>query len=760
MMLKGKWEAIPYRIKILLELTIMSVLPVLLFTCYSYYIIRVDMIDKLDLMSSRRAEKVQERIDRVLESIWESYFEILITESLNNVMTQDISYQDYSIYSDAINRLEGQIYLRDYIRGFSFINLETDWVLSNRGMYPFSEANNREEILALLEGEYHDGRLINSTKMVTGKLHHSTVDVEGVFMLFQLPVASDSSKYIVIVNLNMDAFEEFADDQDGYEITVLDKKHQLLMTTENATADYLVKHMDTVKEESWVRLPDKRRVRISSVSTESDYFQYIVTYDNELVGEEGKRIISFAAVLIAVLLATGMAVIFTGKSVYHPILKLTDRISNMIQSEKKEKDDAIRFIEDNIQNMVRTIKSQKSEMVKFLMSRLLSGTIQEEEIQYCLKELKLKPFPDYCIMALGLSMNREWNQEMERNVLLKAVEEGMMQELSEMEIFASRVWNKALMLLIGAPTVPELYEKLGRIERFIQNYLKENGIEEMQLGASQVYHSLEYTMRGSHEAMEAMKVSGLERTRRGSSKLIMYSDIAQSIRHPSFYPEAVEIRMYELVDECREKEACMTAEHFVDELYENRISGVERRYYLYRLLFVILEVLDDAGLFISEIKLSDDSDLLVSFSQLYESGDIKNFLVRQIIPDVIEKLQQFRSTHTLEVRDKVLKMIRETKGDITLTECAEKLNYSPNYLGRLLRCENNDSFSDYVAEQKLAYARQLLEETECSVTDIARELNYANTQNFIRFFNKKEGITPGRYRQNKREEASRQKAED
>lgn len=759
-MLKGKWESIPYRIRILLELTIMSVLPILIFTCYSYYIIRADRIDRMDLMSSRRAEKVQERIDRVLESIWESYFEILITESLNNVMTQELSYQDYSVYSDAIDRLGGQIYLRDYIRGFSFINLETDWVLSNRGMYPFSEANNQEELLALLEGEYHTGRLINSAKSVTGKLHHSTIDMEGVFMLFQLPVASDFPKYIVVVNLNMDAFEEFADDQDGYGITVLDKKHQLLMTTQSAVADYLTEHMELVKEGSWIRLPDNRRVRISSVSTESDYFQYIVTYDSELVGEEGRRIIGFAAVLIAVLLATGLAVIFTGNSVYQPILRLTDRISNMVQSEKRAEADVIQFIEDNIQDMVYTINSQKNEMVKFLMSRLLSGTIQEKELSRCLTKLSLTPYPDYCIMALGFSVSHEQNQEMERNVLLKAIEESVISQLGQKEIFASRVWNGALMLLAGAPSLPELKEKLVRIEGFIQNYLRENGMDEMPFGASQVYSCLEYTMRGSHEAMEAMKVSRLERTQKGASRLVLYSDIAKSMKRPSFYPEAAEVRIHELVDECREKEACTAAEHFVDELYENRMSEVERRYYLYRLLFAVLEVLDDAGLFISQIEPWDGNDLLFSLSQLYAGEDVKDFFVRQIIPDVIRQLQEFRCTHTRDIRDKVLRLIREAKGDITLTECAEKLNYSPNYLGRLLRCENNDSFSDYVAEQKLVYAKQLLRETERSVADIAQELNYANTQNFIRFFSKKEGVTPGRYRQSQKEEVAGQKAED
>lgn len=752
-MLKEKWEAVPYRIKILLELTIMSILPILVFTVYSYYVIRVDMVDKMDLMSSRRVEKVEERTDRILTSIWESYFEIFMADSVNSAMTQKLSYQDYSIYSDVITKMEGQIYLRDYIRGFSFINLETDWVLSNRGMYPFSEANNQEEILEVLGTDYQRGKLINSGREAEGSLHHNTIDASGVYMLFELPVASATPKCIVIINLNMDAFQEFVDDKDGYEITILDKDNRLILATDEVTADYLCMQREALEEQSWFIRDDRQKIRIGTISTDSDYFQYIVTYDSRLVGEEGRRIIGFAFFLMAVLLATGIAVILTGKRVYQPILNLTDRISNMVQSEEKGNKDAIWYIESNIQSMMSTIRSQKNEMIKYLMSRLLSGTIQEDEIQSCMTELNLKNYPDYCIMALSPGTDSKWSQEMERNLLLKAVEESMMAEFDQREILASRVWNRSLIFLIGASASDGVEEKIMRIEKAIQPYLRENGIDEMQLGASRIFNNLEHTMRAYHEALEAVKVSGIESSQNGSPRLILYEDIAQSMKHTAFYPVSAEGKIRELVDECKEKEACMEAGRLVDDLYENRMPSVERRYYLYRLLFTILEVQNDAGLFISEVKPWDGNDLLFSFSQLYGNEDIKNFICLQIIPNVIRQLQEFRCTHTQDIRDKVLKMVRKAKGDITLSECADKLHYSANYLGRILRCENNDTFSDFVAEQKLEYAKSLLEETERSVADIARELNYANTQNFIRFFSKRVGMTPGKYRQSRKEEA-------
>jgi len=61
--------------------------------------------------------------------------------------------------------------------------------------------------------------------------------------------------------------------------------------------------------------------------------------------------------------------------------------------------------------------------------------------------------------------------------------------------------------------------------------------------------------------------------------------------------------------------------------------------------------------------------------------------------------------------------------------------------------EKDMSFTDYVEEYKINLAKNLLEETDMTVTQIAAKLNYTNAQNFIRFFSKKVGTTPGKYRQ-------------
>ena len=56
------------------------------------------------------------------------------------------------------------------------------------------------------------------------------------------------------------------------------------------------------------------------------------------------------------------------------------------------------------------------------------------------------------------------------------------------------------------------------------------------------------------------------------------------------------------------------------------------------------------------------------------------------------------------------------------------------------------SFSDLANNEKLEMAKELLLTSDMTVVQIAETLNYSNVQNFIRFFSKKVGMTPGKYR--------------
>jgi len=96
-------------------------------------------------------------------------------------------------------------------------------------------------------------------------------------------------------------------------------------------------------------------------------------------------------------------------------------------------------------------------------------------------------------------------------------------------------------------------------------------------------------------------------------------------------------------------------------------------------------------------------------------------------------------------------MIKESRGNITLNECADALNYQPNYVSKVLKKERGVTFTDMVSEEKLKVAKYMLLTSDLSVAEISEKLQYNNVQNFIRFFKNHEETTPSAFRKKHKE---------
>lgn len=83
---------------------------------------------------------------------------------------------------------------------------------------------------------------------------------------------------------------------------------------------------------------------------------------------------------------------------------------------------------------------------------------------------------------------------------------------------------------------------------------------------------------------------------------------------------------------------------------------------------------------------------------------------------------------------------------ITLEELAEHLSLSPTYLSKLFKKEVGISLSSYIANTKIEKAKNLLQYSEYSISDIANYLAFSSQSHFIQVFQKRTGHTPHKYR--------------
>jgi AraC-like DNA-binding protein len=87
------------------------------------------------------------------------------------------------------------------------------------------------------------------------------------------------------------------------------------------------------------------------------------------------------------------------------------------------------------------------------------------------------------------------------------------------------------------------------------------------------------------------------------------------------------------------------------------------------------------------------------------------------------------------------------ESDLSLQSLADRVEISPHHLSQILNEKLEKSFYDYVNEQRVEYARQLLlREPRRAIVNIAFESGYNSKNSFYNAFKRHTGTTPSEYR--------------
>ena len=87
-------------------------------------------------------------------------------------------------------------------------------------------------------------------------------------------------------------------------------------------------------------------------------------------------------------------------------------------------------------------------------------------------------------------------------------------------------------------------------------------------------------------------------------------------------------------------------------------------------------------------------------------------------------------------------------GKISLREFGEQFHLSEKYISRYFKEHFHITLSQYVTYLRLEHAKQLLQDTDIPVTDVAMRSGYQNVSYFIRSFQKAYAVSPLKYRKN------------
>ena len=151
-------------------------------------------------------------------------------------------------------------------------------------------------------------------------------------------------------------------------------------------------------------------------------------------------------------------------------------------------------------------------------------------------------------------------------------------------------------------------------------------------------------------------------------------------------------------------------------------------------------------------------DILSMFDIIRKSIDVdgihvaefSNFLVQALVVKfriIIEKNGDVKQIKAPSLATKVKIYIDKNYNEnISLKSIAEAVNANQYYLSHIFKEETGFSPMQYVTRRRIGEAQNLLINTQLSITEIAANVGYNNSNYFQNVFKKIVGYTPGSYR--------------
>lgn len=121
------------------------------------------------------------------------------------------------------------------------------------------------------------------------------------------------------------------------------------------------------------------------------------------------------------------------------------------------------------------------------------------------------------------------------------------------------------------------------------------------------------------------------------------------------------------------------------------------------------------------------------------------FLSKEMAKSLIEKVNE--SEQKMSRVEKAIQFIMNNLDqDITRETVANQLFLNPDYLNKIFKKDTGMTISDYLFNERMKLAQNLLTTTDLNVKDIAIHVGYGNFSHFAKMFQRYSGMTPKKYK--------------
>lgn len=426
---------------------------------------------------------------------------------------------------------------------------------------------------------------------------------------------------------------------------------------------------------------------------------------------------------------------FSARGLYAPIKRMMSVLPNKYVG--KSENDYLTIL-DYIQHTKMELQTYLPIVQERLIIGFLYGTTSEDELAELLEKNNLRFNYDYfSVILVGMRPTLEY-QKVFNNVQDENIHKGILEVVcsflpADYEIYTLHIKNDVMCIIANVDNEAKREDIVEQLNLFMQVVEQDKDLMRLRISTGDV----------------CMGFEGLKRS---------FDDAMQELNGIAASPNS----MLDTSAARRDKKVCVFDSAAETKLTNYLLKGDvdEARDYINFLISSNLETYDsDTSIFNLYVRITHSILNLMRMKKIPWEGKnideidvVSEFFVMSPVKlrDVIEKMLFLFTNNSVALKLDIAEVVEYIQNHYTeemhLDTLADKYNTSSSYLSRVLKGRLGMPFLSYVTKLRVEKAKELLNKTDKSVTEIGEEVGFANRVAFTRAFTAQTSLSPSHYR--------------
>lgn len=693
-------------------------------------------------------KQVMKNVDEKLETIKLMANQLSYDPDLTPYQLQESKYGRYK----AISRLKTYHSQANFLDEMILFIRGDSTLYSDKGVMPFDYfLNTRYQLEGWSYGEFYD--LIYDTASFGFSPTDSFLSLNGTqrMTVITYPWGNKTGRFGTIIGqIDVNYFEKLLsgiDSEIDNAFFILNQEGELLFSNQNNVKYDFKELSDIILDSNGITTKRIGMTNHSIIALRSEVnnWMYVSVFPNSQFANRlisvKRPVIAFLSAILVICIVSGILLAFRN---YIPIHRITVFLRKMIpmkdnakdRDELKEISSSIHTIISNNEGMKNQIEENRAMLTERFLHRILTRSANYSSDKFSEKNKNLRidlSGPHYCVIVF----------KPPRKLLLterQIVTESIRSLDFDYAHYCIEMDYQGYFAIILNSDMNEV--NISKIANTIRETLYGDLNIEPILGIGHTYENVSMISRSFTEAVSAAEATV------HSGNYTAFFDELKTQRHssPYWYPSKAQLRLIQGINQCN----TATVEECIMELSEllhtQKLSSDS-----ISLRFIVSGIVQQLWPLVEKNKLDDgekEIDLLIHYTS------INDFLgrLKKLCYNIIAVIESQNKNQQKKVYENILSYIDINYKDqnLSLKGIASRFDMTDSYLSRFFRNNSGVNFIDYITKKRMDEACRLLYETDLLVKDVMEKVGYIDLASFSRKFKQVYGISPGKYRSEKR----------